>query len=728
MALAGKLKFRELQCCSLLSAACVISVLSVVPTGNAIAQTAGPSSNIEEVIVSAERRQARSVDVPISVASMTADSLQAAGVGSTAQLAQAVPGLRMDLSGAYVQPTIRGVGSALAGPGSNSNVAIYVDGFYVPNLLGSDFSLASVSSVEVLKGPQGTLFGRNATGGAILVTTRDPSQTPGAEVKVSYGSYNHLTTSFYGTTGLTPTVAADLLVFRDQGDGYVKNVVTNNDKQGKFTKNTVRSKISLTPNDFSTYVLTLEHREVDDPTPNLTNNYQGLTTGVLLPVVPGGAVNTVNASRPWKYAGTSGVASTFRGDSVTLRADFDFDWARLTSYTMYRDERGFERKDYDGTPGGGQNASWHAKDKTISQEFNLSADNDENLSWLLGMFFYQNKNDYPAFNLSVPAYGIDIPHFFDSHIKQQSYAVFGDMTYEFAERWFLTAGLRLGIDKTEASYNNQASLMGGVDVHRSGNALFRNATPRIILRHQLTDESNVYASFSQGYKAGLIPILESTDRVDPEKINAFEVGYKLATARLRFDASAFYYDYKDLQVASYGANGVSSTRNAAKSKIKGLDAQLSAKLSDRISVNMGATYTRAEYDSFPGAPSIDTTDFSSIAVDASGNAMMRSPRFTGNIGISYDQPLAGGDLTLQSTYYRTTKIYFDPANQFSQDAYGLLNASATWVDANDKLSLSLYGSNLSNTKYIAQVLPDNNAAAQTFGEPRTFGVSVGYKF
>ncbi|HEY8352703.1 MAG TPA: TonB-dependent receptor, partial [Sphingomonadales bacterium] len=233
----------------------------VLPCG-AAAQT--QVSSFEEIVVKAQRRDERLVDVPISVSSVSEERLQAASVESLVSLPQMVPGLRLDYSGAYVQPTIRGVGSPLAGPGLNSNVAVYFDGYYVPNALASDFQLLSVSSVNVLKGPQGTLFGRNATGGAILINTRDPSFEPTMTARVSYARFNRANVSLYGSAGLTDTLAMDITAFYEEGDGFIRNINTGN-KDGEFDKWSVRSKMLYAPNDNVKLTLAYAHTEVDDP-------------------------------------------------------------------------------------------------------------------------------------------------------------------------------------------------------------------------------------------------------------------------------------------------------------------------------------------------------------------------------------------------------------------------------------------------------------------------------
>jgi iron complex outermembrane receptor protein len=677
---------------------------------------------LEEIIVTAEKRSERAVDVPISVASISGATLQKAGVTGTMDLQQAVPGLRLDESGSNVSPSIRGIGSVLAGPGANANVAIYIDGFYEPNVLGSDFELLSISSVDVLKGPQGTLFGRNATGGAILVTTREPTQTPTGEVQLQYGSFNREKASMYLGGGLTPTVAADLTGYYERGDGYVTNTVTGADA-ANFTKFAIRPKVVFNPTDEIKFTLTYEHRHTDDPLPNATSNYQGLGYANIVPGTP-------NASGSRDYTGNLTPGNLFNGDAGMLRGDIDLGFGKLTSYTMYRAEKSQQDKDYDGSPLPVFAALWTVRDSTLTQEFNLAGKAWSRLDYVLGAFFYQNVNRY-VFN--EEAFGS--PEFlgFTSRVTATSYALFGDATYEVADNLFFTAGLRGSQDHADGSYFDALVSSNNHDASHTWGAV----TPRAVLRYKLTPQSNVYASFSEGYKSGIIPIQQTPpDPVSPEKVNAYEVGYKIANSVLSFDAAGFYYKYRNLQVQAYHGV-VSLTENAARSTIYGFDSQLTARFDEHFSARAGAAYTHARYDSFPGAQDYiqDTNPanptygtFLSPAVNAGGNQMLRTPEFTGTLGLTYATPLAGGDLALNADLYATSNFFFDPVDRYSQGAYQILNLRATWTDPTGHWSATVYGTNVTDSKYRVEVLTGPFAIQQAYGEPAAVGGILSFKF
>jgi iron complex outermembrane receptor protein len=222
---------------------------------------------VSEVIVTAQKRKERLQDVPITITAVNAKRMEQSGVQRVGDLSQVVPALRMDYSSAAAQPTIRGVGSSVAGGAVGSAVGIYIDGYFQPSLFTSDFDLLNVSSIQVLKGPQGTLFGRNTTAGAILVTTSDPSVSSKLIGNLSYASFNALDAQIYGTTGLSDKVAVDLAVLYRRGDGYLHNIVTGDDKAGRYENYSIRTGIKVDLDDAgrNSILLRYTHNDTNDP-------------------------------------------------------------------------------------------------------------------------------------------------------------------------------------------------------------------------------------------------------------------------------------------------------------------------------------------------------------------------------------------------------------------------------------------------------------------------------
>lgn len=691
------------------------------------ASSAAQAATVEatDIVVTAQKRSERLQDVPISISAVSSDTLVKQNITQVAQISMSVPAVRIDFSGNTVQPTIRGVGSAIAGPGTNSNIPTYIDGYYIPNPVATDLNLINIQSLSVLKGPQGTLFGRNATGGAIQVTTRTPQHDPTVLARFGYASFDHFTGGFYGSTGLTDTLAVDLAASYERGDGFKRNIVTGDNDVGRFHKWSVRTKALWEPTDGVSFTLAYAHSYSDDPSPNMVNAREGMSAAALIPGI-------VVASGRRDMSNTRPNFDKLKTDSITLTSVFDLGFADLTSYTGYRKEHDYQGFDYDASPAEIQAAIWTIPEKTFTQEVNLTSKPGGRFSWVLGAFYLYNSSEY---HYNLAAGGADYFRLFDSRNKTNSYAIFADGTYEVADKLFLTVGGRYSIDKPQVAFSLYAVNPPLVD---AGKDKFTNFSPRAVIRYEITPRSSVYASYTKGYKSGMLPASSfSTVAVDPEKIDAFELGYKTASGPLRLNLAGFYYKYKDVQVASFFGQGVSVIRNAASAEIYGIDGELSYDITQDFNVFANVAWTHADYDKFPNAigyqqdldsssPTFST--FQPVNIDASGYQVLRSPRLAFNVGANYGFDLAGGRMALNANYFHTSKFYFDAVEQFGQKAYGLLNLRATWTDPSDRFDFSIYGANVTDTKYITQTLPDTVAIRQAYGEPATIGASVTFRY
>jgi iron complex outermembrane receptor protein len=703
--------------CALLALGC--SPLAVAQTSSTAPASASAAPQeppgLEEIVVTAQKRSESSVNVPISIVAVSGSRLNEAGVPDVSSLSALVPGLRMDYSGSFAQPTIRGVGSALLGPGLSANVAIYVDGIIRPSGLTNNINFLDVDSVQVLKGPQGTLFGRNATGGAILVNSATPTFDPTLQGRVSYGRYNTVDTALAGSTGLTDTLAASVSAFYQRSDGFVTNVLTD-ENAATYKNYGVRAKLLYKPSDVAQFLFTYEHMHTDDLRAVALGAYQGWSVGALL----GGQAPSTRGTVALDFPSIS--LSTY--DAAHLKSTFDLGWATLTSFTGGQWENDRQSTDDDGSSVPIVGVDWVIKDHTLSQEFNLTSAQSDSLNWVGGLYYFNNNSGWPGLNLSLGG----APTFpaFSGTIKTQSYAAFADATKTLGNDWYLTLGLRYGSDHV---YEN-VSFAG--DVPKTASHVWNNLTPRAVLRYQLTPDSNVYASFTRGYKSGVFNVPgDSTTPVDPEKISAFEVGYKVSHHRWRLNSSVYYYDYKDLQITSYKATG-SVLVNAANSKIYGLDLDGEFQVTDGLSVTAAAGYIHGRYENFPNAPGYTWNPalggVQIAPTDASGFPMERTPMYSGNLGLRYVQPLLAGELAWSALYSYQSRIYFDPANVSQQAGYGLLNARVQWNAPSNKWDVAVYGKNITDKVYINQVLPNTAFFGETFGEPATFGVEFGFKF
>ncbi|HEX7872311.1 MAG TPA: TonB-dependent receptor [Sphingobium sp.] len=705
------------------------AALGLVLSAPAYAQVA--DADASDIVVTAQKRAERLEDVPIAITSIGGDTLAGSNVSVSSQLPQLVPSLRIDYSGAFAQPTIRGVGSATSGNGLAPNVATYIDGFYVPSALSNDFQLASVTNVSVLKGPQGTLFGRNATGGAIMVTTRDPSFTPTGQVSASYSRFNHYSINGYVSTGLTDTLAMDVAGIYEKGDGFVTNLVNGDKKWAGFEKWLVRSKLLFEPTDNVKFTLTYQHNHMHDPNPQIGSLHQGLGVGALVP-------GTIVATRRGEVAESFKSDFFLDVDSLYLKSEFDLGFATLTSYSQYREQSTNQRADYDHSPTPIFDYSFFYQQRSISQEFNLTSPASRRFTWVVGAYYFNDNDRQSDFLISLQG-----GPFFQGYQTQQktdSVALFADGTYQLGESLFLTAGVRYNSETRVARYLTQSAAVGipGSDRNR---ATFNSLTPRAVLRYEIAPRTNVYASYTRGFKSGAFnPSGQNVAQpVKPETIDAFEVGFKTASSMLRLNASAFYYSYRDLQIASY-VNSSSLLQNAANSRIWGGDIDAVYYATPHLQLKAAAAYTHATFSSFPNAPLyVQCLNFAACGAqgfglfvptpdNSTGRTLPRAPRFTASIGAQYDMPIGASTLTFNADMYHTSKVWFDPVEQFGQDAYEIVNLRATYSFPGDKVQIAVFGTNILDKTYLNQVLPAALSIGQTYGEPASYGVSGTFKF
>lgn len=728
------------------------SLVAATTTFSAVAvaqDTANQGYVIEEVQVTAQRRTERALDVPISITALGAEQLGKGDVLQLGDIAKLTPGMRFDAQGGNAQPTIRGVGSSVVMAGAGSNIAIYTDGFYTPNPMMADTELLNIESVQVLKGPQGTLFGRNSTGGAILVTSSDPSSEASGSLQASYGSYNAQRYQAYVTGGPSDKLAFDLAALFRNGDGYLENTVTGDDEVGKFRNWSARFGVLFQPTDKTSVLFRYSQSEVDDPSVTSVNFFDvdRYSAAGLRGVPASDEANELTNNYPFGY--------TFESESFQLRVKIDLDFAAFTSYTQYRDEEGIHDYDFDASPQDASHYHFETTDKIFTQEFLLSSQSDGPLQWATGLFYMRDKTIYPnnqaATEYSIPFFALPfaLRPSGGTGIKASSVAIFADATYEVLDRLFFTLGARYSEDKLDNAYYISTTTGLKTPVEDVDDD---KVTPRVAVRYEMTDNSSIYTSYTEGFKSSMINLAGSnllgsliTDlNVDQEEIQAYEIGYKYSDGRLLLDAALFYYDYKDLQQVSYV--GYDTLVNNADASIYGVDIQSRYAVTDRLEVSLGLAWLDTEYDNYEDAQTWtqctnpagcnpffplpeDYGTFTPGYTDGSGNEILRSPELTATLGAAYRMDLAGGSsLDFSGTLYYTSDFYFDAVNTYQQDSYHLLSLRAEWTDASDTYTVALFGDNLTDEEYVSSLLPQFYGALATWGAPRTVGISGEFRF
>ena len=674
-----------------------------------------------EIIVTAQRREQKLSDVPISITALTGDQLAATGVVSSTDLATVTPGLQFPVAGAFAQPTIRGIGTTVTSAGSDANVAIYIDGVYQPSQAGNIFNFNNIERIEVLKGPQGTLYGRNATGGALNITTSTPSLTDArAKLSASYGSFSEVRLNGYVSVPVSDTLAVSVAGLYTDDDGYTRDVGRQVDLSN-YDERAFRGKIFFKPTDNFELTLAGDWAKKTD-----------LTGYSLKPLGGNTAQNVTIDPDPFhvKLSFTPDFSTKSRGASATAKLGLgDF---TLSSISSIRRVDAYFFTDLDRTEVAASRAEFNTRQKTFTQEFNLASGDIGDFSFVTGAFYYNDKAD--NFNLRVNGVlGVT------GRVTAEALAGYAEGTLELGPLSII-GGIRYSSE--ERGY--VATRPTGNPTSLDTSVRYSAWTPRAALRYEFSPSDNVYATYSRGFKSGTYNVSGfSTIPVEPENVDAFEVGFKHYRAGVTFNASTFYYKYSNIQIqAIQVATGLTALTNAAKAEIYGAEAELAVPLGSGFDLRGGVAYTHSEYTSFPGA--LITTPRTAAAVcganpnrpcgntqaagDASGNMMVRSPKWTGNLTLDYEGVFGGGTFRSSVTGSYNSGYYWDVDNRVKQDPYFLLNGRLSWGPEQGNWRISLWGRNLTNTTYQLYAVDTTQADAVAYARPRSVGVAVDFDF
>lgn len=735
----------------LLLSACIGALIHQPAQAQRPDESSGPQ--IEEIVVTAQKRAQNLQDVPLAVTAFTGDALKARGITSVGELTLTTPGLQIQPGGGgSVIPFLRGVGSTAAAVGNESSVAVYLDGIYYTRLPPGFLTLNNIERVEVLKGPQGTLFGRNSSGGVINIVTPDPSHEFAMRGSLGYGRFDMVHGDAYVTGSLGDKMAADLSVGGTrQSDGWGTNRATGN-RVGFVDDFTARSKLLFEPGETTRFVLSGFYSYSKSGSQG--NSFPGFTRGTR--TMPGLITPSLDDFYDHDSDVDGRLLAQFWGAS--LRAEQDFGFAKLTSITAYTRDK--ERAKGDGDYGPLPDFIYHQRAdlKQFTQEFQLG-NSAGRFDWLLGLFYYDTKTAYPndfsglLFDATIfPGAHLFLENF--QHVK--SYAAYGQATYEVAPGLSLTGGLRYTRDKLNGhGIQNLATRNGVLNpgtplipiATASDRTTFEKVTFRASVDYKFTPDILGYASFSRGYKSAgynLIPFSAPPQR--PETLDAYEAGFKmdLFDRRVRLNTAAFYYDVQDPQVQLL-QNGSLALSNADGSRVYGFELDGQAAISEALTARFGFTWLDSKYTSYgsidpttglcvrcaPSGPPSPTGGAVSplLNIVADGNRTPLAPKATFNIGADYGFDGAGGRWTLSADYYHNSGYDFEPDNLLHQPSYDLVNAQVTFAP-NDNLAFRLWGKNLFDEKYVSLALTQEGGPGYPYlaGPPLTYGVSVDFSF
>jgi iron complex outermembrane receptor protein len=715
----------------------VALIVFVGVTGMAYAQTTGPTASngaapaadeggAVEIIVTAQRRAERLQDVPISITALSGKQLENTGIVDSQQLSEVTPGLNFSNRGGFAQPFIRGIGTESVSNGDESSVAVYVDGVYISQMTAQMFDFSNIQSVEVLKGPQGTLFGRNATGGAINITTRKPSFDSTYEASASWGSYNDRLVTVYASTGLSSKVALDVGATYHGRDSYITDTVDNR-KLGEIENGGVRSKLLFEATDNLSVTFIGDYTSTDDPIGNMQRVLNRNSVAELQ------GVNT--SSDRWSVTlGTTPIFTVKQGGG-SAEVDYSalpFDLVSISAY-RFSTSRILTNNSMTPLPLGFINNT--AKSTDVTQEVRLVSKDSKSFRWVAGAFFYDDNSEWDPL-LSKKSEAGPAVATFNSSQRTHAYAGFVDGTLDLTSQLALTAGVRY-------SHEHRDMIITLNDVHTpgEGNKSWVSFTPRGVLTYKPTTDVMLYASYTQGFKSGVFNTTATvaTAPVNPATVDAYEVGAKTKVSGfLTLDASVFDYQYRNLQVSAQtlGTSFV-TLQNAAQAKIRGADADATFSLARDFTVKIGAEYLDATYTSFPAAnvfipiaPPLGFAGAGNLSTfrNVSGNQIDRSPRWTINVSPEYTIPVSGDhELVLSANAYFNSGFYWDPLNRIRTKEYVMVNAQAEY-HLSRRFAVSVFGRNLGNAEVLSTVVENALGDRGNYLEPRIVGAKVDYKF
>jgi len=721
-------------------------VLMLAAPSVALAQvgSAGESgAQLEELIVTAQKREQSVQDVPGAVSALGAEAIQRQGITDATNLQFHVPSLVAGKLAGVTAVSIRGVGLNQYGATAQPGVAVHVDGVYQSRTLTGGLGQIDLARIEVLRGPQGTLYGRNATGGAVNFVTASPTSEFEGSLLAGYASYDEYHLNGVLNVPLSDKVRARFVAdYTDRQKGFVKNVVAGGPDADKGSAFTARAKVAVDVTENANLELAAYYLRREGGFPWLQLNSPPSAAAIAGNPFFAGAIVP---RKPLRFSADLKPSSTLETYGGSATATIDFGGAKLKSITAWSWYSYEGLYDSDGTNIAFSPLLDVAKSTTVSQEFNLSG-NAGKLDWLVGAFYMDdNLKAFTQFDFPVgyPAAGLAPAARLTSAsfpYRVKSAAVFTDNVFNVTDRLRLLAGARYSEDKVTSRSTtiiNRVQVAPGVILPSivSCNVVetdptFHSFTPRGGVQYDISDDVGTYATVSRGFKDGGV---NGCDTIyQPEKITAYETGLRVRAlgGAVTFNPTLFYYDYTDFQVTQI--RGLSSpVVNAPKARVKGLEVQAAWQASEHISFD--ATFTALDAQYGAGFTNTDTLNLAAGVQNLDGKRLNRAPKTSGSLGAQYRTSMMDiGRVTLRADIYASSRIYFREFNSAldSQKAYEVINLNVVWDSPDGRYTARGFVSNAGNEHYLAQLGATDAYGARfsTYAPPRQVGVELRARF
>jgi iron complex outermembrane recepter protein len=735
-----------------LSLAAAVSLLLAAP-GSAEAQQPAADNQaatdaVDTIVVTARRREESIQDVPVAVSAFGEADLQAMQARALDNLQGAVPNMNIVQgrgSASSVNVFIRGIGQPDALQTFDPGVGIYVDDVYLSRIQGALFSMFDVERIEVLRGPQGTLYGKNTAGGAIKVITRDPTGDPRADVEVVGGDFGRLETRLFASGDLGEMVSASIAGLYSDSDGYVRDPDTGR-RYNDDGSQAARAKLVYRPSDAfkltfgADYTRQRNELTLGNPEAALTQFDFVLGTQVLRPA----PTEEYNYRSRSSFTGNEGQELDHWGVSAVMDLDLSEQWA-LKSITAYRELETSFFIDIDASEFELGDVLVELDQKQVSQELQFHYDNGGNVQGLFGLYYLREKvpshqEAYADDFLALAGNPLSFLRTVDDDLKNRSYAAFTHFTWAFAENWSLGAGIRYTDEKkdyfrTTSTFSNFAGLNGTFAFEDS--ASWTAWTPTVSLQRMFSDQLTGYTSVSRGFKSGgfngRANAAADVSTFDPEFVWTYELGLKARSAdgRMFGNFALFHSDYEDFQarvaeIVNPNApipNFSFPVLNAGKLRIQGAEFEggLLFGQGTRLSTQIG--YQKAEY-----------REFDDDRRDRTDDNVPFTPRWTARVAASHTFDFQhGGSFTLGGdvSYRDDTWLSVDNREVLKQDAYTLVGAFGVYASADSRWQIRGGVRNLTDELYktdAQEFSSVGNIQTAYYGWPRHYYVGVRYSF
>jgi outer membrane receptor protein involved in Fe transport len=718
-----------------------------------LAQTV--SDPLPEIVVTAQRRPEAAQSIGVALSVLSGDMLSRRGVSTINQLQFNTPSLEVvpAFGGGQPQFRLRGVGFEDYATNNTPTVGVYVDEVAYPVPVMTQGALFDIDRVEVLRGPQGTLYGRNTTGGAINFITAQPRDHFGAGATVEYGSFDQLKAEAYVTGPLTDTLKIRISGITEQGGGFQHNRDTGQEL-GDANRLYGRALLEWTPSAGIDVTVNLHGgRDHSEQTGlYLFRDFQ--TDGYGLPSGPGPVIpaDTDRRATGWGFApgflAQAGFApdakperrNTSVGGSVIANADLG--GAKLTSITAFDHFRRRELADWDASASQESDVFWGSRIGVFSQELRLASTGPSKLSWVAGLYYSHQTLD----ETFLTDFSNSLGFITDTSYRQTADSIsgFGQLDYHLTDKFSLIVGGRYEYEKRRL--RDFSTAIGGVPTFTNGDrdAKLDKPSGKIELNYQLAPSTLLYASVSRGVKSGGFTVYNSPqpqqiDAFKPETLYAYETGFKTEIARrVRLNGSAFYYDYRNQQVLGVIVDpqrgAIGRIINAPRSKIYGGELELTVAPTGRFQITQSIGYKFGRYVHFldVDAASVAINPVTGLyqgqVIDKSGQRLpIANWSYQGSI--RYSQPIGGYAIepAVDYSYRDGLPSFLGPV--FNLPARWIANATLTLRPQAGRWSIGLYARNMFDTHYDLTrnyFLPNADIASP--GQPRTLGVRAQYSF